>query len=334
MTEMIDLRTGRRIHLVGIGGAGLSAIARVLLERGCHVSGSDLLGNERTQRLADDGARINIGHDAAHVAGADLLLATSAVSDDHVELQAARRMGMPVIRRREILPALTRGQDTIAVAGAHGKTTTTAMIATILRRAGKDPSFIVGGDMGDTGVNAGSGEGDAFVIEADEYDNMFLGLSPSIAVVTNVEHDHPDFFATREQLQEAFARFVDRLPAGGALIACMDDAGARELLRQRAAYGRPVISYGFGAAADWRIDEVEVGVDSNRARVKRGGETAGWLRLGLPGRHNLLNALAAAIVAEMRGVSFRRSERDLERVQERGATLRDTGRTRRRDAGG
>ena len=210
-----QLQTGTQIHLVGIGGAGLSAIARILLERGCAVSGSDLQASKVTAALAEDGARIFSGHDAGYIASAELVLASSAVDDDHVELKAARQLGIPVYRRREFIPSLLQGFDRIAVAGTHGKTTTTSMIIHILQGAGKDPSFIVGGTMGNSGVNAGVGSGESFVIEADEYDNMFHGLSPDLAVVTTLEHDHPDFFPTPADMNAAFERFVASIAPEG-----------------------------------------------------------------------------------------------------------------------
>ena len=301
---MIDLRPGQRIHLVGIGGAGLSAIARVLLERGFRVSGSDLNGNAQTASLSDDGAVIHVGHNGDYVAGADLLLATSAVDASHVELAAARAQKIPIVKRRDFLPALTRGKFTTAIAGAHGKTTTTAMITQILQGAGLDPSFIVGGAMGNTGRNGGSGSGADFVIEADEYDNMFLGLTPSIAVVTNVEHDHPDFFATKAEQAAAFAKFVDLLPATGALVACIDDLVARHLLECRRSRGLPAVSYGKSRDADWQVSQPRFSENESSATIRRQGRTLGELKLRIPGEHNLLNATAALIAADMRGVEF------------------------------
>ena len=206
---MMQLQPGRPIHMIGIGGAGLSAIARILLERGFTVTGSDLKGNALTAALAADGARISIGHDARCVQGADIVLATSAARANHVEIVAARALNIPVYNRKEFIGAVLRGADTIAVAGTHGKTTTTSMIIHILRCAGQDPSYIVGGTLSGSRANAAVGAGPSFVIEADEYDNMFHGIQPDLAVVTNIEHDHPDFFKTPAQMTDAFRRFVD-----------------------------------------------------------------------------------------------------------------------------
>ena len=302
---MIPLLPGTRVHIIGIGGAGLSAIARILLERGCAVSGSDLQTSDISHRLAAAGARVTQGHRAENVRGADLVLATSAVADDHIEVAAAESQSLPVYRRRAFMRSLLRGFDTIAVAGTHGKTTTTSMIIHILETAGVSPSYIVGGAMGNTGKNAAVGCGDAFVIEADEYDNMFHGLDPNLAVVTNVEHDHPDFFASEEDLIVAFRRFVDLLGNDGTLIACADDRGARELADRRRRGGAVALTYGIDAAeADWRATELDFSGTCTRFTVTRNGSALGEVELDVPGRHNALNALAALIAADERGVTF------------------------------
>ena len=223
---MLKLDKGQRVHFIGIGGAGLSAIARILLERGYTVSGSDLKGNPLTAALAADGARVYAGHDERYVTGADVVLATSAAAADHVEILAARAQNIPVFSRKDFMGAILHNCDTIAIAGTHGKTTTTSMIIHVLKRAAKDPSFIVGGMLANWGTNAGVGMGPSFVIEADEYDNMFHGLQPQLAVVTNVEHDHPDFFKTSAQMLSAFRLFVDAIAPEGHLVACADDAAA------------------------------------------------------------------------------------------------------------
>lgn len=305
---MLELRPGQRIHFIGIGGAGLSAIARILLERGYSVSGSDLRVSELTAALAADGARIHAGHDASYVQGADMALATSAAPPDHVEIAAARSQAIPVFRRKDFVGALLGESDTIAVAGAHGKTTTTSMIIHILRRAGKDPSYIVGGTMANTGKNAGIGKGPSFVIEADEYDNMFHGLQPTLAVVTNVEHDHPDFFKTPVETHAAFQVFVDKLLPAGQLVACADDAAALALAERHRSRGGRATTYGIDRAdADWRAWDIRFDGATVRARIARLGLPGGDLRLRLPGAHNALNALAAMAAAELRGVSLEES---------------------------
>src|SRR5664279_5012593 len=226
---MPHLIPGQHIHLVGIGGAGLSAIARILIGQGYTVSGSERTPNALTDALARDGATIYAGHAAANVTGADALIVSSAIQPDQVEIAAAQAAGVPVYKRADIMADLMTGKRVIAIAGTAGKTTTTAMITHILLETGKDPSYIIGGMLSTTGENAGVGTGDAFVVEADEYDNMFLGLRPNIAVVTNVEWDHPDFFKTPEDTQHTFEQFVNLLPDDGTLIVGTDDTGGRKL---------------------------------------------------------------------------------------------------------
>ncbi|MCY3780162.1 MAG: UDP-N-acetylmuramate--L-alanine ligase [Chloroflexi bacterium] len=307
-----QLQTGTKIHLVGIGGAGLSAIARILLERGCIVSGSDMTATKVTAALAEGGAQIFSGHDASYVASAELVLASSAVDDDHVELKAARQLGIPVYRRREFMPALLQAFDRIAVAGTHGKTTTTSMIIHILQSAGKDPSFIVGGTMGNSGRNAGVGGGKSFVIEADEYDNMFHGLSPDLAVVTTLEHDHPDFFPTPADMNAAFERFVASIAPGGLLVACADDEAALMLADKHRSAGSRVQTYAIRSKdADWRATDLHFDKEATTFTVLRRGDAQGSVSISAPGRHNVQNALAALAVAHERGVRFDRSAKAL-----------------------
>ncbi|MCX6034281.1 MAG: Mur ligase domain-containing protein, partial [Chloroflexi bacterium] len=207
------------IHLIGIGGTGLSAIARLLLEMGYTVSGSDRVESLFTRNLQSAGVTISIGHFLENVHGADLVVRSSAIPDDNPEVTAARALRIPVLKRSDFLGSLMDGKTGIAIAGTHGKTTTTSMIAWMLSALGQDPSFISGGVLTNLGVNARAGKGNTFVIEADEYDRMFLGLKPTIEVVTNSEHDHPDCYPTMEDFQAAFVEFMYRLPAGGTLVA-------------------------------------------------------------------------------------------------------------------
>ena len=301
---MLQLHPGQHIHLVGIGGAGLSAIARILLERGFTISGSDLNSNAFTAALRADGARIHLGHDAHYIRGADIVLATSAAPPDHVEIAAAVANGIPVFKRKDFIGAVLRGCDTIAVAGTHGKTTTTSMIIHILKSAGKDPSFIVGGTLGNSGANAGVGVGPSFVIEADEYDNMFHGLESNLAVITNVEHDHPDFFKTPAQMTAAFRMFVDKLASDSELIACADDDLALAIADSHRAAGSNVTTYSISnPAADWRATELRFSRETTAASIIHRENPCVELKLGVPGTHNLLNALAALVVAYKRGVS-------------------------------
>ncbi len=286
---------GQQIHIVGIGGSGMSAIARVLLLRGLRVSGSDRQSSALTEALARDGATIFTGHDAAHVRGADLLLTTSAVPPDHVELAAARAQGIPVYKRNEIMLDLLAGQRVIAVAGTHGKTTTTALVTHILRECGVDPSYIVGGVMGNTGTNAGVGSGGVFVIEADEYDHMFLGLRPDVAVINNIEWDHPDFFKTPDVLYAAFERFGRLLPPDGTLIAGFDSPLVVKLCAVlQDAFFR--FTFGTHERAFWRVQDVQTSAAgqtsftlSSRVGLKFP------VRLPLSGVHNALNATAAVL---------------------------------------
>jgi UDP-N-acetylmuramate--alanine ligase len=300
---MIHLTPGQHIHLVGIGGTGLSAIARVLLGQGYVVSGSDRALNAMTDALAADGARIYSGHAAENIDGADALMISSAVQPDHVEVQAARARGIPVYKRSDMIAALMQGKDCLAVAGTHGKTTTTAMLTHILQTTGRDPSYIIGGTLRSSGQNAGVGAGNAFVIEADEYDNMFLGLRPKVAIVNNVEWDHPDFFPTPEDLMRSFQSFADLLPADGLLIACADDVGSLTLSARMDYLGRRTATYSVeNPYALWRAVDLRTNAGQQAFVVQIDGQPVGSGSLRVPGRHNVLNALAAMIAADSQGV--------------------------------
>ncbi len=297
---MPHLTPGQHIHLVGIGGAGLSAIARVLLGQGYRVSGSDRTLNALTASLARDGVQVHPVHDAANVTGADALIISSAVAPDHAEVLAAKAAGIPVYKRSDIMADLMVGKQVIAVAGTAGKTTTSAMIAHILLETGKDPSYIIGGTLTTTGQNAAVGTGDSFVVEADEYDNMFLGLRPNIAVVTNIEWDHPDIFPTPEDMEHSFERFVDLLPDGGTLICGTDDRGGAKLLLYSAMRGG-IFALPYGTkgeiAAVPKADGVFEFWTSENSAVHT-------VRLQVPGIHNVRNALGALLAAETAGVGM------------------------------
>jgi UDP-N-acetylmuramate--alanine ligase len=293
------------IHLVGIGGSGLSAIAQLLLESGYEVSGSDEVLSPFAEALAARGAVVFHGHSAEQLDGAEMVIVSSAVPGDNPEVVAARASGIPVLKRGEFLGRLMEGQQGIAVAGTHGKTTTTGLIAFLLDRAGLDPSFIVGGWLADYGANARAGRGRPFVVEADEYDRMFLGLKPTLAVVTNVEHDHPDCYPTLEDMQEAFRAFTNLLPADGLLVVCGHDAFARELADERRVAGRPAALYGLRRDDDYRADSLQLnGAGGYDFLFVRRGKTLGLARNRLPGEHNVLNSLAALAVADHLGVAF------------------------------
>ncbi len=303
------LSPGQHVHIIGIGGFGMSAIARVLLGRGYTVSGSDLHANDLTRALSAAGATIYQGHDPAHISGAEVVVATSAVPEHHPEIAAARAAGIPVLRRRDMLGELMAGQIGIAVAGTHGKTTTTALLTHALIRAGLDPTYIVGGVMRNTGTNAGVGRGPHFVIEADEYDRMFLGLRPQIAVITNIEHDHPDCYPTLDEMRAAFAQFAALLPPDGLLVVCADDAEAHALGAACRTTGLPVAFYGLTTRVEeeafWHADDLAPDAEGGMTfTVWHGADRLGRVRLTLSGRHNVLNALAVIAVTQWLGVPF------------------------------
>ena len=303
------IEPNQHIHIVGIGGAGMSAIALVLVQKGFHVSGSDRSASDLTQALAAQGVRIHIGHAAEQVDGADLVLISSAVRPDHVEVQAAHTRGIPVYKRSDVMADIMAGQTTVAIAGTHGKTTTTSMAAHILITAKQEPSYIVGGVLRTTGVNAAYGRGKSFVIEADEYDHMFLGLRPQVAVITNVEWDHPDFFPTPGALADAFARFAALVPPSGRLIVCADDDGSRALGAARARDGIPVTRYGIvHPEADWHAVDIRIEATRTRFAVTGFGGKLGEVELGVPGRHNVFEEAAAAL-ATFQGASRRFEQR-------------------------
>ncbi|NWF67477.1 MAG: UDP-N-acetylmuramate--L-alanine ligase [Chloroflexi bacterium] len=313
---MVQLVPGQHIHLVGIGGFGLSAIARVLLQQGYTISGSDRSKNELTAALVKEGATIYEGHAAANVQGAEMLVISSAVPPDHVEVLAAKRLGIPVYKRSDIIGALLSGYSGIAVAGTHGKTTTTAMVTQVLLAAGHDPSYIIGGVLRSSGHNAHVGSGQAFVIEADEYDYMFLGLQPQIAVLNNVEYDHPDFFKTPAAMTDAFRRFTERVPADGLLIACADNALAKQLAQEASARTLVTLYGSDDQDSLWSAGNFHITEDGQSAfDVVRAGKLLGTVRLQLPGKHNALNALAALVVADSQGIAFEQAAQALAAYQ-------------------
>ena len=288
------LRDGARVHLVGVGGAGMSALAHILLERGHPVSGSDLRGGRVCAELEAMGARIGIGHDAAHVDGADLVAVSTAVPAGNPEVRRADELGLPVLRRAELLAALMEGRRAILVAGTHGKTTTTSMLTVCLQEAGLDPSFAIGGALNDSGTSAHHGSGDVFVAEADESDRSFLLYRPDLAIVTNVELDHHESYGSVEETIDVFADFLGRRTPGAPAVVCLDDAGARAL-SDRA--GAPVIGYGGATGAQVRITGVEADEHGSGFWLERDGERLGPFRLRVPGLHNVRNAAAAVVAA-------------------------------------
>ncbi|MGA9348883.1 MAG: UDP-N-acetylmuramate--L-alanine ligase [Anaerolineae bacterium] len=312
-----------RVHLIGIGGIGLSAIAKVLLEEGHRVSGSDLKLSPITDGLARLGAKVYKGHRADNVDDADLVVVSSAVPADNPEVIAAREKGVPVVKRDWMLGRMMEGRFGIAVAGSHGKTTITAMIALVLTEAGLDPSFIVGGILENLGTNAKAGRGEHFVIEADEYDRTFLGLRPRIAVVTNIEMDHPDCYPELDDLVEAFRDFLHLVPANGCIIGCGDEKRVRGILGAReqrskgaGEQGPSVVTYGLNEGVDWQAVDIrsnELGGSDFVALHE--GQPVGKFALRIPGLHNVQNALAALAVSDYLGLDLTDVRETLKRFQ-------------------
>jgi UDP-N-acetylmuramate--alanine ligase len=302
-----NLAPSAHVHLVGIGGSGMSAIAWVLLGRGYRVSGSDMQRNQLTAELAEAGATIYAGHAVEQITGADLLVISSAVPAHNPEVAAARQAGLPVLKRADLVGQLMAGMTGIAIAGTHGKTTTTSMIAHVLIAAGYDPSVIAGGVLPELGRNGRAGESDLFVVEADEYDYMFHGLRPRLAVVTNIEHDHPDMFPTAAHYRAAFRNFVGLLPEDGVLVACSDDGGVQQLLDEPDMPPFTVLTYGVDAAAGPNYRAVELRANALGGTdfvVLQDETTLGLARIRLPGLHNVRNALATIVTAHTLGLSF------------------------------
>lgn len=292
-------------HFIGIGGTGLSAIARVLLERGEHITGSDREDSPLAVLLRQSGVKVSIGHAAPNINGATRVVRSSAVGDDNVEVQAARTKGIPVYKRADFLDHLLADQQVIAVAGSHGKTTTTAMLAWMLTALNQRPGYIIGSLAANLGANAAAGGGRLFVIEADEYDYMFLGLKPAIALVTNVEHDHPDLFPTPADFSAAFERFVDRIQPGGALIYCADDAGAQQLAHYAAAHSTRTRAYAHShSGAQYGMQIKSTDGAGYAFTATSDGQPIAELSLQVPGLHNALNALGALAVADQLGLNL------------------------------
>ena len=299
----------RRVHFVGIGGVGMSGIAELLANLGYTVSGSDLRASEVTDRLATLGVAVAIGHDARNVGDVDVVVVSSAVSAVNPEIVAARARHVPVIPRAEMLAELMRLKFGIAIAGAHGKTTTTSMVALMCERAGLDPTAVIGGRLSAFGSNARLGLGKYMVVEADESDRSFLKLSPAIAVVTNIDREHMETYGSFDRLVDAFVDFAAKVPFYGAVVACADDAPVVAMLPRLT---RRTITYGFADSADVRGEHPATDGRSGRCRVRfnvrgvPGGSGAGEIVLNVPGRHNLQNALATAAVGLELGVPFER----------------------------
>jgi UDP-N-acetylmuramate--alanine ligase len=293
----------KRIHFVGIGGSGMSGIAEVLANQGFEISGSDLADSATTRRLAAQGIRISIGHAAEHVAAADAVVVSTAVREDNAEVIAARERRVPVVPRAQMLAELMRLKQGIAIAGTHGKTTTTSLVASCLAEGRIDPTFVIGGRLNSAGANARLGSGEFLVAEADESDASFLFLSPVISVVTNIDADHMETYGHDfSRLKQAFVDFLHRLPFYGVAVLCLDDPNVREILPRVA---KQVVTYGLDPQANIRAENiVAAGGQMRFDVVRRNGTTARFsATLNLPGMHNVLNALAAIAVATEVGVS-------------------------------
>ena len=320
-----------RIHLIGVGRTGLSAIARVLLEKGYAVSGSDQHYSDLAKSVEKAGVKFFLGHHPDNINGADIVIRSSAIPDDNIEVIAARLKGIPVYKRSDYLNELMAEQSVIAVAGTHGKTTTSAMIAWITSALRENPSFIIGGVVSNLKTNARYGKGQYFIIEADEYDRMFLGLDPHIAVITNIEHDHPDCFPSFDDYTQAFKEFVGHLTSGSSLIICGDDPNSAEMIRIAKDNGCSTFTYG--------INNFEYNYKATRCKPdqKRGGYTFSIegmafqpqvVSLKVPGLHNVRNAVAAFAVADTLGLdhydvaqalsSYKGTNRRFEYIGEKG----------------
>ena len=292
----------KRIHFIGIGGAGMSGIAEVLINLGYEVSGSDIRNSKVTERLANQGATIYIGHMAENVDGCDVVVTSTAVQKDNAEVVAAKEQRVPVIPRAEMLAELMRFRFGIAIAGTHGKTTTTSLLAVLMTEGQLDPTFVIGGLLNSAGSNAKLGESHYLVAEADESDASFLHLQPMIAVVTNIDEDHMSTYGGDfQQVKDAFQSFLHQLPFYGLAVMCVDDENIRELAPS---IGKPILSYGIDQAADFQALNVKQEGFRTHFNLKRLGNKGQLpLTLNMPGKHNVLNALAAIAVASELGVS-------------------------------
>lgn len=300
--QVPEMRRIRRIHFVGIGGSGMSGIAEVLLNQGYEISGSDIGVNPNVRRLTDAGAEIFVGHSESNIQGADVVVQSSAVTVENPEIASAREQGIPVVRRAEMLAELMRYRHGIAIAGTHGKTTTTSMITAILAEDGRDPTFVVGGRVNSVGTNAKLGGSRYLVAEADESDASFLHLQPMVSVVTNIEADHMETYGFDfEVMKKTYIEFLHNLPFYGLAVMCIDDQTIRDLLVDVA---RPMLTYGFSEEAGYKIHSLEADRRHSQFVIDRpDGKASLSIKLNIPGRHNALNAAAAVAVGTDEGIS-------------------------------
>lgn len=296
------VNTAEHVHFIGIGGYGMSAIAKVMLEMGYRISGSDLAQQELTEKLVAKGAKVYHGHEARNVAGADLVVYSTALPKDNVEMQAAEELNIPIIHRSQMLARLMNARKGIAVAGAHGKTTTSSMISLVMELAGLDPTYIIGGEIVNVGSNAKAGKGEFVVAEADESDGTFLQYYPTLALVNNIEADHlENYNGDFENLKKAYAQFLSQVREGGKAIVCRDDIFLQEMIPN---IKSEVITFGIDSDADYVATNLLLGDRKVSFTVSHHGTTIGQIRLSVPGRHNVYNALATVITCLEAGLSF------------------------------
>lgn len=296
------MNTAEHVHFIGIGGYGMSAIARVMLEMGFHVSGSDMVQQELTDKLVANGAKIFIGHEAKNVQGADVVVYSTALSKDNVEMMAAEELKIPVLHRSQMLARLMNEKKGIAVAGAHGKTTTSSMIALVMKECKLDPTYIIGGEIMNIGNNAKAGKGDYVVAEADESDGSFLQYHPLLAIVTNIEADHlENYDGDFVKLKHAYACFLSQVQEQGKAIVCFDDPFLKELIPSLKS---EVITYGIESEAEFVAEDVDLGDRRVSFNVFKHNQLLGRMELSVPGKHNVYNAIATLIVCLEAGLQF------------------------------
>ncbi|MFA5867535.1 MAG: UDP-N-acetylmuramate--L-alanine ligase [Actinomycetota bacterium] len=293
-----------RLHFIGIGGAGMSSLARVFIDLGYDVSGSDIKKSANTRQLAQAGAKVVIGHDASNVKGADTVIVSSAIRDDNPEMKAAKKAGKTILQRAELLAKLMEEKKGIAIAGTHGKTTTTSMAAVMMEAAGLDPTYLIGGELNDIGSGAKYGRGDFVVAEADESDASLLNLRPAYAVITNIEADHLDFYESIEEIKDVFVEFINNLPDNGLAILCIDSPGVVDILPR---VSRHYVTYSVTGDADFKATDIQPGRSGSKFTVWQGGKNLGSLEISSPGLHNVSNALAVITIGTAVGVPFDRA---------------------------
>jgi UDP-N-acetylmuramate--alanine ligase len=307
----------KHIHFVGIGGIGMSGIAEVLLNLGYKVSGSDMKDTDTTERLKQLGGEVFIGHRAENITSPHVVVISSAVKKDNVEVAAAREKQIPVIPRAEMLAELMRLKYGVAIAGAHGKTTTTSMVATVLAAGGIDPTVVIGGKLNSLGTNAKLGQGEFLVAEADESDGSFLKLTPTIAVVTTIDEEHLDYYQDINEIKDAFLEFINKVPFYGVAVLCLDEGHIQSLIPS---VQKRYLTYGMSTQADYQAKEVSLQPLGSRFKVAHHGQDLGWFELAIPGIHNVSNSIAAIVVARELDVDLeviRRALKEFSGVQRR-----------------